>query len=233
MSYCVNCGVELDSSAKKCALCDTPVQNPATQSAAPEPPYPAKFAIPSSVSKKYVAFILSVIILIPNAVCLVTNLLMPHTGNWSLYVISSSLLAWIFAVLPLMFKKINPYFTLAVDTLAALAYEYVFYSEYKEAGWFLKLAAPLTVVLALFCTVFIMWARKAPRGKLPYTVVILTDVAIYSLVTDALISSFRGNDRLFFVSIIISVSCICFALFAYIVEKNERFKAWLSRRMYY
>lgn len=28
MSYCVNCGVELDSAAKKCALCETPVINP-------------------------------------------------------------------------------------------------------------------------------------------------------------------------------------------------------------
>ena len=28
MSYCVNCGVELDNSAKKCALCATPVVNP-------------------------------------------------------------------------------------------------------------------------------------------------------------------------------------------------------------
>ena len=28
MSYCVNCGVELDNSLKKCVLCDTPVINP-------------------------------------------------------------------------------------------------------------------------------------------------------------------------------------------------------------
>lgn len=28
MSYCVNCGVELDATAKKCALCDTPAYNP-------------------------------------------------------------------------------------------------------------------------------------------------------------------------------------------------------------
>jgi len=33
MSYCVNCGVELDASATKCPLCDTPVYNPK----APEP----------------------------------------------------------------------------------------------------------------------------------------------------------------------------------------------------
>ena len=28
MSYCVNCGVELDKTAKECALCNTPVMNP-------------------------------------------------------------------------------------------------------------------------------------------------------------------------------------------------------------
>ena len=28
MSYCVNCGVELDRSAKACPLCNTPVINP-------------------------------------------------------------------------------------------------------------------------------------------------------------------------------------------------------------
>ena len=28
MSYCVNCGVELDASAEECPLCNTPVLNP-------------------------------------------------------------------------------------------------------------------------------------------------------------------------------------------------------------
>lgn len=28
MSYCVNCGVELDASASECPLCNTPVINP-------------------------------------------------------------------------------------------------------------------------------------------------------------------------------------------------------------
>ena len=28
MSYCVNCGVELDASLKSCPLCHTPVINP-------------------------------------------------------------------------------------------------------------------------------------------------------------------------------------------------------------
>ena len=28
MSYCVNCGVELDASSRECPLCNTPVINP-------------------------------------------------------------------------------------------------------------------------------------------------------------------------------------------------------------
>ena len=42
MSYCVNCGVELDSTASFCPLCRTPVVNPRqpvdTGSPPPSPP---------------------------------------------------------------------------------------------------------------------------------------------------------------------------------------------------
>ena len=53
MSYCVNCGVELDASAKKCPLCDTPVYNPK----APEPekqpsPFPLEKGQVEVVKKK-------------------------------------------------------------------------------------------------------------------------------------------------------------------------------------
>lgn len=40
MSYCVNCGVELDASAKKCPLCDTPVYNPKDRNRRSTIPFP-------------------------------------------------------------------------------------------------------------------------------------------------------------------------------------------------
>ena len=39
MSYCVNCGVELEASLKACPLCHTPVINP-KQIGQPVPPSP-------------------------------------------------------------------------------------------------------------------------------------------------------------------------------------------------
>lgn len=42
MSYCVNCGVKLDPSLKRCPLCNTPVVNPNDLAAIqqPVPPFP-------------------------------------------------------------------------------------------------------------------------------------------------------------------------------------------------
>ena len=40
MSYCVNCGVELDKSAEKCVLCGTAVLNPNEVGKEKETAYP-------------------------------------------------------------------------------------------------------------------------------------------------------------------------------------------------
>ena len=40
MSYCVNCGVKLAKSEKKCPLCNTPVINPNKKDVVFEPAYP-------------------------------------------------------------------------------------------------------------------------------------------------------------------------------------------------
>ena len=43
MSYCVNCGVELDKTCSKCPLCNTPVYNPNQPiDRVSPPPFPSK-----------------------------------------------------------------------------------------------------------------------------------------------------------------------------------------------
>ncbi|MEI6580111.1 MAG: hypothetical protein WCN92_11725, partial [Eubacteriales bacterium] len=111
MSYCVNCGVELDKSAEKCALCSAPVINPLEfeRYKTSPTPYPDKVVLPAGVRRRYVAFILSMVVLIPNIVCGLTNFLLPETGHWAVYVISSSALAWVLLIQPFLWKKAYPY----------------------------------------------------------------------------------------------------------------------------
>ena len=81
MSYCVNCGVELTASAKSCPLCDTPVINPnLLNKNDAEPGYPERIEIPKSSRKRYFATIISLLMLLPNIVCIFTNLMLtPET----------------------------------------------------------------------------------------------------------------------------------------------------------
>ena len=85
MSYCVNCGVELDKSAKKCALCATPVINPneKAEEVSAEKPFSENLQLPKSIKKEFVAFVISVIMLIPNIVMLFLNIFFIRQGFWS------------------------------------------------------------------------------------------------------------------------------------------------------
>ncbi|HOD01896.1 MAG: hypothetical protein BWY46_01793 [Firmicutes bacterium ADurb.Bin300] len=233
MSYCVRCGVELSSGAKKCVLCDTPVVISEEIKSSVKPPYPERLMIPPSVRKRYAAFLIGIILLIPNLVCLLINILMPETGLWSVYVISSSVFFFLVAVVPLMINKPHPFLLLFIDTVGAMMYAYVFFYMYRENGWYFKLAFPFILIFSLFCFIFIAWLRKRKRGKLQIIIILLADLAAFSLIVDALVNRYYENEHLFFVSVIISVSCICLMLFFRATEKNRRFKAWMTRRFYF
>ena len=60
MSYCVNCGVELDATARACPLCHTPVQNPNQPvDAELPPPFPSRRKEVQPASKKELALLIS------------------------------------------------------------------------------------------------------------------------------------------------------------------------------
>ena len=70
MSYCVNCGVELDASAKICPLCNTPVINPKVLEQAakenyrePETPFPQEKGQVEAVKRKELGVLVSTVVL--------------------------------------------------------------------------------------------------------------------------------------------------------------------------
>lgn len=109
MSYCVNCGVELDSTAKKCALCDNPVYNPLQKEEKDAPtPFSQTPVIPTNIKQKFVALIVTYIFLIPNLVCIFLKLF--HKPRKPLVYICSVIKPFVldsfcFSVL---YKKITP-----------------------------------------------------------------------------------------------------------------------------
>ena len=234
MSYCVNCGVELDDSAKKCALCSTPVINPCA-SVQPEEatdPFPKKVIIPSDVRRRYGAFIASMVILIPNIVCLLINLMFDFGYNWATYLNASSALVWLLAVFPFMFKNPKSYIIVPIDAVGVFLYTAVFYSVEHGEHWLFELALPLILVAAAFAISVAEWIK---HKRLDWTILVISlllQTVVLSFAVELLLRDYYVLSHFPSVSIIIAACCLALAAFFLSVLKNKRLRAWLSRKFF-
>ena len=234
MSYCVNCGVELDDSAKKCALCSTPVVNPSAliQPEDAVEPFPRKIIIPQATRRRYGAFIASMVILIPNIVCLLINLMFNFGYLWATYLNATSALVWLLLVFPFLLKKPKSYILVPVDAFGAILYTAVFYSVQHAQGWLFELAVPLILVIAAFAFSVIEWI-KHKRLDWPILVTsILVQVAVLSFAIELLLRYYYVLSLVPVVSIIVSACCLALIAFFLSVLKNRRLRAWLSRNFF-
>lgn len=236
MSYCVNCGVELDDSAKKCALCGAPVLNPyldEPEEALP-PPYPDRLALPEGTNRRYIAFLVSMVLLIPNLICGVANLLILDSGVWSAYIVSSSLLFWVFFIVPFLMEKPRPLVLWLLDTLAGTLYTWLYYVVgWGPRGWFFYLGLPLILGLSVISLFMISWLGRKRRDWPHVSIALLAEITLYAVYADVLFSLYQHTGRPLQYSLVIAVCCLALMAFFIAVARNKRLRAWLSRKFFY
>ena len=142
MSYCVNCGVELDPTARACPLCHTPVVNPNQPvDASLQPPFPSRREEVQPVSKRELALLLSAMLGSVAVCCGVLNLFFVHSGRpWSLYVIGAAAMLWIWLVVPLVLRQMPLWLRLGLDACAVGVYVYLISIDLHGLDWYLGLA---------------------------------------------------------------------------------------------
>ena len=145
MSYCVNCGVELDATARACPLCHTPVQNPNRPvDAELPPPFPSRRKEVQPASKKELALLISAMFASVAVLCGVLNLFFLHSGRpWSLYVVGAAVMLWLWLVPPLLLRGMPLWVRLLLDSCAVGVYVYLISIDLHGQRWFLGLALPI------------------------------------------------------------------------------------------
>ena len=147
MSYCVNCGVELDPTARACPLCHTPAVNPnqPVDTALP-PPFPSRREEVQPVSKKELALLLSAMMGSVAVCCGLLNLFFLHSSRpWSLYVIGAAAMLWIWLVPPLVLRRMPLWIRLGLDACAVGVYVYLISIDLRGLDWYLGLALPIVL----------------------------------------------------------------------------------------
>ena len=234
MSYCVNCGVELDASAKKCVLCDTPVYNPKHPPEDVPAPYSDKVVLPPKVRRRFSAFLFSMILLLPNIVCLLIDLLVSKENGlqWAHFVNTASLFLWILFVLPFLIQKVRTFVLILVDSLAILGYVYFFYHIFATREWFWSMALPLVVVLGVFaCVTVEVFERKKPDWPVQAAVICFL-ITVYAAVCAAALYLYFTTPVSLAVPVVIGACSLPVGGFFIYVKNSRRMQAWLSRRFF-
>ena len=129
MSYCVNCGVELDTSARECPLCNTPVWNPRElekQAVQGRPgmqagsPFPGEKSQVEAANKKDFGLLMSMVVLATAATCGILNLLVFRGTLWSLSVIGACAVLWVMLIPVMIYTKQSVYVSLLYDGAVSL-----------------------------------------------------------------------------------------------------------------
>lgn len=234
MSYCVNCGVELDKSAKKCALCSTPVINPneRNEEKISEKPFSENIQLPKSIKKEFAAFAVSVIMLIPNIVMLFLNIFFIRQGFWSIYVLASSLLLWVLFVFPFFAKKRRPYLMWAFDTAAVGGFFFTVFALHGVGAVVTQSALGIIALISVAVLLLIIWSRYKKHHWTANVIVFLVETTAVSFFAGLLTAYFTGNFNFFIVGIVISVCTLVMTAFFIYCNRSKHIRNWLNKAFY-
>lgn len=188
MSYCVNCGVELDKTLSVCPLCHTKVINPMEPVDTTSPkPFPSQKGTTDPVRRSDVTILTTVVLAVTALMCGLLNFFSFRNTRWSLYVIGICIILWI-CFLPVFFPtKLHAPISLTFDHLSVIIYMGIISFLHPGKGWFLHLALPLSLILMGMTLLLVYFLGRPYRSILSTASVLVGELSVFCVLTELLI----------------------------------------------
>lgn len=234
MSYCVNCGVELDADLRECPLCNTPVINPRElEKRGKEHSFPAEKGQVEAVKRRDMGILLSIVTAATAVTCGILNLLVYDSSLWSLAIIGACALLWVFLIPVVIYTKLPVYLYLLFDGVMAGIYLYMITYMTSEAEWFWNLALPIVALATAVAEVFALCVRCFPVGFLTASLYTFTAVGIFCCGLEFLIDRYlRGTVWLTWSAVVLTVCVIIDAALITLLSV-KRFRSAVRRRLHF
>ncbi|MCM1385695.1 MAG: DUF6320 domain-containing protein [Bacillus sp. (in: Bacteria)] len=234
MSYCVNCGVKLESSLKTCPLCNTPVINPNH----PEPeikaaPYPPSRGQVEVVKRKDLGLLLSVVLSATSVTCLLLNLLVFKSIPWSVLVIGICICLFFFAFPAVIYTKTPIYLSLLADGIAVGIYLYLITYLTSSNRWFRQLALPIVVTVTLLIELFTLLSRKFPFHILTASLYLFIEAPVLCVTLELLIRRFLQRPLGITWSAVVLTVCAIIDITLITIISKKRLRNEVRRRLYF
>lgn len=234
MSYCVNCGVELDATLKKCPLCETIVYHPGKiENMEQEQTFPKKKGEVEPVSKKEGIIFISVLLLTISVTCALLNILVYNSNWWSVPVDGICITLWVFFMAAIFCERITVYGMLLLDAIAIGNYLFMISLITSSDRWLLMIGLPILVVVFGLLEMSVLLSRKLPSSLLTGTLYFLITVAGICVTVEAVIDHyFRETVRLGWSAIVVTV-CAIISVIIILILMMGRLRNNIRRRLHF
>lgn len=234
MSYCVNCGVELDASAKTCALCNTPVINPNDlKKITPTTPFPQEKGQVETVKRKDMGILLTTVVLATAVTCGLLNAFVFSGTLWSLAVIGVCVILWVIMIPAVIYTKQPIYLSLLYDGAAVAVYLYMLAYMIGSDGWFWELGLFIVALVTIQAEILTLCIRILPRSFLTVSLYIITNIALLCVGLEILIDRFVGHGIVLGWSAVVLTICAVVDIAIITLLSRRRLRDAVRRRLHF
>ena len=195
--------------------------------------YSEKIVLPKKQRRRFTAFIVTLLMLIPNLVCPVVNFFIPSEfGFWAIYVNAASLALWAFFVLPFLWKKTEMFVTILLDTLISCISLYLVSTMFESNDWYFKVTLPIILLFAAQISLYLMWTKHKNRDWPKKAIAIFVIIAALACEIELLISKYLNGSFSFIFSLVVGISCAIFIVFFVMVLRHKNLRTWITRKFF-
>ena len=234
MSYCVNCGVELDVTATACPLCNTKIYNPNQPPAADVPtPYATVKGHTEPVKMKDFIILISTVLVVTSLVCLFLNLFTIKIGHWSYYVVGICAMLWVFMI-PLFFpQKANIYVQLALNGISIALFLGLVSYLHPNNHWYEHIALPIVGLGTILLEIIFIFAIKLKSSMLVKTAISIAAIGVFCMVTELVIDLHMKGYFYLRWSAIVAACAFVIDIVLLVIYLLEGLRAEIRRRMHF
>lgn len=234
MSYCVNCGVELDASLKSCPLCHTPVINlNELKKFENVSPYPEEKGQVEAVKKKDLGILITVVLTATALSCGLLNLFVFSGNLWSLLIIGICIVLFVLAIPAVIYTKLPIYVSLLLDGIAIGGYLYMITFLTANRIWFWHLAVPIVVLVTILVEIFTFLLRSFPVSIITTALYLFAESAILCIGIELFIDRFLEKPLGLSWSAVVLTACGIIVVALITLLSKRRLRDAVRRRLHF
>ena len=234
MSYCVNCGVELDITAAACPLCNTKIYNPNQPTATDVPtPYATVKGYAEPVKMKEFTILMSIVLVVTSLVCFFLNQFVIQLGHWSYYVVGICAMLWVFMI-PLFFpQKANIYVQLILNGISIALFLGMVSYLHPNNHWYQHIALPIVGLGTILLEIIFLFTIKLKSSMLIKAAISIAAIGVFCMVIELVIDLHMKGYFYLRWSAIVAACAFVIDIVLMTIYLLEGLRAEIRRRMHF